>query len=450
MIEKIKENGKYNLFHQKFMIDSSSDLTTLESDYTCHMGDIAELPNGNYYCRHSDGYSGDLWELVEVGSGGSSGSGLPSVTSSDNGKVLKVSNGQWGKGDSDKGYSTERGEVFIQEQTITSALQGPYNTALLNNFDFSNLQEGDTCIITYDGVEYKIEMQKDNDSIIFGDFNLQTGIVDFTNYPFAIFTYNYDNTITAIVITEEIVTSISIKGETEVLIIEDSFKEVVNKVNEELPPIIVYFDYDDNSGEFTPSMEFSEVVDILSSNEYPVIIRPRYGDITGSGFAYLTNTYTEGQNPTPIIRCDIINGDDYIPIINSFFWTEEGIETYPAYLMIDYKFTINITTNASNMVSLNKSYYEILDAVNNNVPIYFLYNGETYTADSIRRGPGDYFKITASKIHVVAPYDNEPARQFTTVICVQSSGTQVEGLIDQITIDADYWIGYPDREGNDV
>lgn len=69
-IQLLKENDRFNTYHQHFLVDSSDDLTSLEANFKCQMGDVAEAVDGTKYVRHSDGYSGDLWE--EVGSSGSS------------------------------------------------------------------------------------------------------------------------------------------------------------------------------------------------------------------------------------------------------------------------------------------------------------------------------------------------------------------------------------------
>ena len=94
-IQKIKEGNSFNSYTQIFQIDSTDDLVTLEADYNPHFGDKAELPNGTVYVRHSDGYSGDLWEIAQSSGGG--GSSLPAVTSEDNGDVLTVEDGAWAK-----------------------------------------------------------------------------------------------------------------------------------------------------------------------------------------------------------------------------------------------------------------------------------------------------------------------------------------------------------------
>ena len=63
-----KKNNQYNIQRRYFYIDDESDLEALESEWDCGIGDIAELPNGTIYCRHSDGYDGDLWEKRSSGS----------------------------------------------------------------------------------------------------------------------------------------------------------------------------------------------------------------------------------------------------------------------------------------------------------------------------------------------------------------------------------------------
>lgn len=63
-IQLEKENSKFNIYEQHFLIDSAADLQILENQYSCHQGDRAELPDGSYYLRHSDSYQGELWELA--------------------------------------------------------------------------------------------------------------------------------------------------------------------------------------------------------------------------------------------------------------------------------------------------------------------------------------------------------------------------------------------------
>ena len=72
-IKLAKKNNQYNMQRRTFYIDSADDLDTIETEYDCGIGDLAELPDGTTYCRHSDGYDGDLWE--KRGSGRSPGGG---------------------------------------------------------------------------------------------------------------------------------------------------------------------------------------------------------------------------------------------------------------------------------------------------------------------------------------------------------------------------------------
>ena len=84
-IQLFKENEAFNVKSQHFLIDSTDELTNIESIYNCKQGDKAELPDGTIYVRHSDDHQGDKW-VVKSASGG--GSSLPDVTTNDKGKYL--------------------------------------------------------------------------------------------------------------------------------------------------------------------------------------------------------------------------------------------------------------------------------------------------------------------------------------------------------------------------
>lgn len=69
---KLEDNATIT-HRQYFLIDSADDLEVLETQFDCEQGDQAELPNGTIYKRHSDGFDGDLWEVIEkTGSSGGS------------------------------------------------------------------------------------------------------------------------------------------------------------------------------------------------------------------------------------------------------------------------------------------------------------------------------------------------------------------------------------------
>ena len=87
-IKLAKKNNQYNMQRRTFYIDSADDLDSIEAEYDCGIGDLAELPDGTVYCRHSDGYDGDLWEKrgsakSEGGGGGSSGGNVLVVNADD-------------------------------------------------------------------------------------------------------------------------------------------------------------------------------------------------------------------------------------------------------------------------------------------------------------------------------------------------------------------------------
>ena len=44
-----KKNNQYNVQRRHFYIDDESDFETLESEWDCGIGDLAELPNGTVY-----------------------------------------------------------------------------------------------------------------------------------------------------------------------------------------------------------------------------------------------------------------------------------------------------------------------------------------------------------------------------------------------------------------
>ena len=83
-----KKNNQFNIQRRHFYIDDESDLVTLEAEWDCGIGDLAEMPNGAIFCRHSDGYDGDLWEQKISGGGKISGS-VVVVTQGDDGKMTK-------------------------------------------------------------------------------------------------------------------------------------------------------------------------------------------------------------------------------------------------------------------------------------------------------------------------------------------------------------------------
>lgn len=69
-----KDNFGYGT-HQEFLIDDFEDLSEIEKNFDCELGDRAYTPDGKIYIRHSDNYDEDLWELVEIESDSEDSSG---------------------------------------------------------------------------------------------------------------------------------------------------------------------------------------------------------------------------------------------------------------------------------------------------------------------------------------------------------------------------------------
>lgn len=141
-IKLMKVNNSFNIQIQHFYIDNISDLDIIEDEYECQIGDIAELPDGAKYRRHSDDYSGNLWEYY-TGGGSSGNSSLPSIDEEDIGKNLSVIE------------DLEKDQVIMPEQTANERI------TYFENVDFSLFQIGEPIIVIINGKEYITTMETD-------------------------------------------------------------------------------------------------------------------------------------------------------------------------------------------------------------------------------------------------------------------------------------------------
>ena len=106
---------------------------------------------------------------------GGSGSGLPEVTSDDNGDVLTVVNGSWDKAapsGGDPGYVVTRSATHIvEEQTVTAdgedSAHAEIEQALVPE------EEPEHIVVTLDGVEYEVDRVYDDDGgyYYYGDYD---------------------------------------------------------------------------------------------------------------------------------------------------------------------------------------------------------------------------------------------------------------------------------------
>lgn len=147
-VKLAKKNNVFNMQVRTFYIDSVDDLAVIETQYDCGIGDRAELPDGTVYCRHSDGYTGDLWSVRSSGSKPSpspspspSGGDLPTATEDDIGKYLRV-----------QGVPSGMSTVIVPEQTVTVSQEQP--AALLEDADDSLFVVGTEVLIRINDSEY--------------------------------------------------------------------------------------------------------------------------------------------------------------------------------------------------------------------------------------------------------------------------------------------------------
>lgn len=168
-IQLIKQNSKFNILHQYFYIDDVSDLDTIEDEFECHMGDIAELSNGTKYQRHSDDYLGELWEYYQGGSSGSSDDG--SSEGAAGGFVIQAVN-----------------KVVINTQEITPEFYGnSYEGKPILEDPQPIIKEGASCKVTFNNEEYDIIASEVDGGIMLGEADLTDFAPSFENYPFLIF-----------------------------------------------------------------------------------------------------------------------------------------------------------------------------------------------------------------------------------------------------------------------
>lgn len=275
-VQLFKENSSFNVENYHFLIDSVDELDDIELIYKCHQGDKAELPDGTVYVRHSDNYSGDKWTVKSSSSNnGSGGSDLPTVTEEDNGNVLTVMNGEWGK--SEASYVIKKSEkVIIPEQTVVTTLdQGFYGETLSQGIP--SIENGESIIVTLDGIQYNINpiiiSQSSDTYVILGEID-NTGVPDFSNYPFFI-NGIIDDTQCYILTETEGTHTIKITRSTEKIIPSNNFTTIINKIDNKNwlvnPTNIQYTEENSNQGEIIIPLTTQDIYNINNAVENNIL-----------------------------------------------------------------------------------------------------------------------------------------------------------------------------------
>ena len=86
-------------------------------------------------------------------------------------------------GDCDCGYECTETVTTLTEESVTTVAQGEYNFGQLS---YSQEINADTIVVTFNGVEYECPLVDLDGSNGYGGWNISTGELDFSNYPFAL------------------------------------------------------------------------------------------------------------------------------------------------------------------------------------------------------------------------------------------------------------------------
>lgn len=155
---------------------------------------------------------------IANGGGGGGGSDLPEVTSADNGDLLGVVNGEWGKTDPPYSQSVDRTEIIAQQSVTTELRNGMYMGLMSGSL--AEIPNGAKCVVTFNGDEYTLRYFLVDNMGIIGE------MIDFTNYPFIIAEAGGD----LVLITESAITAnVKVELLTETSMLSSSFVNATQK-----------------------------------------------------------------------------------------------------------------------------------------------------------------------------------------------------------------------------
>lgn len=199
---------------------------------------------------------------------------LPPVTSEDNGDILTVEDGKWGKGDPPYTVGESMSTVFAQQTITTSSYQGTNVAQLPGSVDIS---VGTPCKVTYNGTAYDVTAQEMSGNAYLGEFSGQAP--DFTNYPFFIVVIKNSG---MMLYSSAANPTLKIDAIVKTIVPSETFEEAVKiSLNNPVFPHIVQVEWVDGQNGFVSRESFDDVLTILDEIEVPVQMQFLYGRFNG-------------------------------------------------------------------------------------------------------------------------------------------------------------------------
>lgn len=187
----------------------------------------------------------------EMGGGGSSG--LPEVTTSDNGKVLGVSNGEWGA--VSKGWNVGTTQLFSETLTTVASEGGGNNATMAYTGDPTTIS---AMTIVFNGTTYNCEQQSENGQYWWGAPSPN----DFSEYPFVVLASGGN----WYLITETVGTY-TVTGSVESVETTENFRSAVNSIVN-TNGMLVTITEDDNYN-LNTDKTFSEIYTAITNGVVP-------------------------------------------------------------------------------------------------------------------------------------------------------------------------------------
>ena len=180
MAVKLSEvNGISNSTNLKYVADEESEKNDIPAEDKIQGTEVLVIESGKTYRMNSSGE----WVQKSGSGGGGGGSDLPSVTAEDNGDLLGVVNGEWGK--TDAPYTeTEQTQNIVAQQNVTTADMGGICGVLVAAAAVPDIS--DSVIVSWNGTDYDCELTEYEGTLLCGAMTSPLDPPDWDAYPFAI------------------------------------------------------------------------------------------------------------------------------------------------------------------------------------------------------------------------------------------------------------------------